>query len=154
MVLPPEPLQSCSQFNSATTNSHSLPRVLPHCSRMESSISHPSCQSKSVLVLSPVPLLTKRGQFGELVLPSLPPPGWRRRREREEMVCCTGSALTGRKIRPAEAGPKWSEGEGRGREWQNSPSIKVEGSVCLEPNLKIDSDMEPETEGMQETENT
>ena len=98
--------------------------------------------------------MAKRGQFGELVLPSLPLPGWRRRREREELVCCTASALTGRKIRPAEAGPKWSVGEGRGREWQNSPSIKVEGSVCLELNLKIDSDMEPETEGMQETENT
>lgn len=121
---------------------------------MESSISHPSCQSKSVLVLSLVPLLVKRGQFGELVLPSLPPPGWKKRREREEMVSCTASALTSRKNRPAEAGSMWSEGEGRGREWQNSPSVKVEGSICLEPNLEIDSDMEPETEAVQETENT
>ena len=119
---------------------------------MESLISHPSCQSKSVLVLSPVPLLVKRDQFGELILPSLPPPGWRR--EGEELVCGTASALTGRKYRPAEAGSMWSEAKGRGREWQNGLSIQVEGSVCFEPNLEIDYDVEPETGGMQETGHT
>ena len=69
--------------------------VLPHCYRMEESISH-FChsQSKHALVFSIVALLAKRDQIGELVLlPSLPAPGWNRRREGEELVCDTAGVL-------------------------------------------------------------
>ena len=115
---------------------------------MEESTSH-LChsQSKSALVLSTVPLLAKRDQFGELVLPSLPPPGCNRRREGEVLLCGTAGALSCRHYRPAGAGSVWSE-EGRGR---MVLSVKVEGSICIEPNLEVDSDKEPETGGMQET---
>ena len=68
----------------------------------------------------------------------------------EELVCITADALSCRHYRPAGAGPVWSEGEGTDREWQTSFSVKVEESVCIEPNLEVDSDEEPETGGMQE----
>ena len=53
----------------------------------------PPEQSKSVLVLSLAAVLVEGGQFGELVLPSLPRLV-RRTEEREELVC--GTELTGR----------------------------------------------------------
>ena len=73
----------------------------PSCSKMEESTPHSSSRSRSALVLSPVALLVKGGQYGELVLPSLPPPGWGRR-EGEELVCGTASVLTGRWDRPTQ----------------------------------------------------
>ena len=53
----------------------------------------PPEQSKSVLVLSLAAVLVEGGQFGELVLPSLPRLV-RRTEEREEFIC--GTELTGR----------------------------------------------------------
>ena len=122
---------------------------------MEESTPHSSSWSKSALVLSPVALLVKGGQYGELVLPSLPPPGWRRR-EGEELVGGTASALTGRQNRPTQAVSVWSEGGeeqggGRGRAWQHSLPFKVEGSLCFEPHFEIDSEVKPKTVVIQET---
>ena len=122
---------------------------------MQESTPHSSSWSKSVLVLSPVALLVKGGQYGELVLPSLPPPGWRRR-EREELVCGTASALTGRQNRPTQAVSVWGEGGeeqggGRGRVWQHILPFKVEESVCSEPHLEVDREVEPKTGGIEET---
>ena len=122
---------------------------------MEESTPHSSSWSKSVLVLSPAALLVKGGQYGELVLPSLPPPGWRRR-EGEELVCGTASALTGGQNRPAQPVLVWSEGGeeqggGRGRAWQHSLPFKVEESVCFKPHLVVDSEVEPKTVVIQET---
>ena len=107
--------------------------------------------SKSALVLSTALLLVKSE---ELVLPSLPPPP-QRRREREELVCGTVSRLTGRQNRPAEAGSVWSEGGeeqggGRGRAGQHRLPIET---VSFEP-LLVDSEVEPETGGIQETGHT
>ena len=108
-------------------------------------------QSKCALVFGNVALLAKRDQIGELVLlPSLPPPGWRKLEE-DDLVCGTAGALTGRHNRIAGDGFVWSEGEGTDTEWHNDQSVKVEGSICIEPNLEADSDEEPETGGMQET---
>ncbi len=45
----------------------------------------------------------------------------------------------------------WSEGEATDSVSQNGLSVKVEGSICIEPNLEVDLDEEPETGGMQET---
>ena len=122
---------------------------------MEESTPHSSSWSKSVLVLSPVALLVKGGQYGELVLPSLPPPGWRRR-EGEELVCGTAGALTGRQNRPTQAVSVWSDrgeeqGGGRGRAWQHSLCFKVEESVCFEPHLEVDTEVDPKTVAIQET---
>ena len=121
---------------------------------MEESTPHSSV-CKSALVLSPAALLVKGGQYGELVLPSLPPPGWRRR-EGEELVCGTASALTGRQNRPAQAvsvsGLEGEEqGGGRDRAWQHSLPLKVEESVSSEPHLKLDREVEPKTGGIDET---
>ena len=96
----------------------------------------------------------KGGQYGELVLPSLPPPGWRRR-EGEELVCGTASALTGRQNRPTQAVSVWSEGGeeqggGRGRAWQNDLPFKVEETAYFEPHLEVDSEVEPKTVAVQE----
>ena len=121
---------------------------------MEESTPHSSSWSKSVLVLRTAPLLVKGVRSEELVLPSLPPPA-QRRREREELVCGTVSRLTGRQNSPAEAGSVWSEGGeeqggGRGRAGQHRLPIKT---VNFEP-LLVDSEVEPETGGIQETGNT
>ena len=100
---------------------------------MEESTPHSSV-CKSALVLSPAALLVKGGQYGELVLPSLPPPGWRRR-EGEELVCGTASALTGRQNRPTQAVSVWSEGGGRSREGEGegvaAQSALQGGRECL-----------------------
>ena len=48
-------------------------------------------------------------------------------------------------------GPKWSEGESTDSVSQNGLSVKVEESICIDPNLEADSNKEPETGGMQET---
>ena len=122
---------------------------------MEESIPQSSTWSESALVLSPVALLVKGSQYGELVLPLLPPPDWRRR-EGEELVCGTAGALTGRQNRPTQAVSVWSEGEeeqggGRGRAWQHSLPSKVEESVSFEPHLEVDSEVEPKTVAIQET---
>ena len=97
--------------------------------------------------------LVKGGYYEELVLSSLPPI---QRREREELVCGTASALTDRQNRPAQALSVWSEGgeeqgEGRGRVWQHSLPVKVKESVCFEPHLEVESEVEPNTGGIQET---
>ena len=122
---------------------------------MKESIPH-SSWSKSVLVLSLAALLVKGGQYGELVLPSLPPPGWRRRREGEELVCGTAGALTGRQNRPTQAVSVWSEGGeeqggGRGRAWQHGLPFKVEENIYFEPHLEVDSEVEPKTVAVDET---
>ena len=125
------------------------------CSRMQEPTPQSSSQSKSALALSPVDLLVKGGQYGELVLPSLPPPGWRRR-EGEELVCGTAGAMTGRQNSPTQAVLVWSEGGeeqggGSGRAWQHSPPFKVEESVSSEPHLEVDREVEPKTGGIEET---
>ena len=121
---------------------------------MEESTPHSSV-CKSALVLSPAALLVKGGQYGELVLPSLPPPGWRRR-EGEELVCGTAGALIGGQNSPTQAVSEWSEGGeeqggGRGRAWQHSLPFKVEESVSSEPHLEVDREVEPKTGGIGET---
>ena len=122
---------------------------------MEESTPHSSPWSRSALVLSPAALLVKGGQYGELVLPSLPPPGWRRR-EGEELVCGTASALTGGQNRPTQAVSVWSDGGeeqggGRGRAWQHSLPFKVEETAYFEPHLEVDSEVQPKTVAIQET---
>ena len=65
---------------------------------MEESNPPPSSQStKSALVVSSAPLLVKGGPCEELVLPSLPLLV-RRRREGEELVCGTATALPNRPV--------------------------------------------------------
>ena len=129
--------------------------LCPYCFRMEESTPHSSSWSRSVLVLSPAALLVKRSQYEELVLPSLLPPGWRRR-EGEELVCGTTSLLTGRQNTLTQAVSVWSEegeeqGGGRSREGQHSLPFKVELSVCSGPHLEVDSEVEPKTVAIQET---
>ena len=116
--------------------------------------STPHSQSTRPLVLSSVALLVKGGQYGELNLHSLQPAGWRR--EGEELVCGTASALTGRWDSLAQALSVWSEGGeeqggGRDRAWQHSPPVKVEESVYFEPHLEVESVVEPKTGGIQES---
>ena len=110
--------------------------------------------SKSVLVFSVPPLLVEGGEYGELILPSLPPPGWRR--EGEELVC--GTELTGIQKSPAGVESTWSDGGeeqggGRGRAWQRDLPFKAEDSICCEPPLEVDWE-EPQTVAVQETEQT
>ena len=85
---------------------------------MEETTQPSTSQSKSILVVSPTPILAKGGPGEELVLPSPPPPG-QRRREREELVCGTVSRLTVRQMGsqkvPDQANPEKSEG-GRDKE--------------------------------------
>ena len=81
---------------------------------MEESNPQTSSQSKkSALVLTPISLVVKRGQHEELVLPSLPLPVGRR--EGEELVCGTATALADRPVdrqnNRVEGGPVGSEGE-------------------------------------------
>ena len=107
------------------------------------------------LLLSSVALLVKGGYYEELVLSSLPPIQ-RRRREGEELVCGKASALTDRQNSPTQAVSVWSEGGeeqggGRGRAWQHSLPFKVEESVCFEPHLEVESEVEPKTGGIQES---
>ena len=75
-----------------------------------------------------------------------------------EFVCGTASVLTGRQNTPAQAVSVWSEGGeeggGRGRAWQHSLLFKVEDSVCFEPHLEVDSEVEPKTVAIQETGHT
>ena len=113
----------------------------------------PPEQSKSVLVFSLVVRLVEGGEYGELVLPSLPLPGWRRR-EGEELVC--GTELTGRHNSPAGPEPMWSKGGeeqvgGRGREWQHDLPFKAESNICSGPLLEVDWEADPRTVPIQET---
>ena len=113
----------------------------------------PPQRSKSDLVFSPVVLLVEGGECGELVISSLPPPGWRRR-EGEELVC--GTVPTGTQNSSAGAELACSEGEeeqggGRGRVWQHDLPFKVEGNICAEPHLEVDTEVEPQTVAVQET---
>ena len=123
-------------------------------SRMEETT--PLEWSMSALVISLVVLLVEGDECGELVLPSLPPPGWRRREE-EELVC--GTAPIGRQNSPAVAESTWSEGgeeQGGGRDkgWQHDLPFKVEDNICSEPPLEVDSEMEPQTVAVQESAQT
>ena len=125
----------------------------PCCVKMEESTPPSSSLSKSVLVIGLVPLLVKGREYGELVLPSLPPVV-RRTEEREELVC--GTELTGRQSSAAGAVSVESEGgeeqgEGRGRAWQHSLPCKVEDNVCSEPHLEVDREEEPKTVPVQES---
>ena len=109
--------------------------------------------SKSALVLSLVVLLVEVGEYGELVVSSPPPPGWRRREE-EELVC--GTEPTGTQNSPAVAELTCSEGGeeqggGRGRAWQHDMPFKVEESMCSEPHLEVDTEVEPQTVAVQES---
>ena len=45
----------------------------------------------------------------------------------------------------------WSEGGGRGRVWQNDLPVKMEKTVCFEPHLKVDIEVEPKAVAIQET---
>ena len=127
-------------------------------SKMEESTPPSSSQCKSVLVLSPVAMLARRDQYGELVLsPRLPV--WRRR-EGGELVCSSACGVTDRQTdrqtqeSVAKTGPVWSEGmdvqEGGGAR-QQKWYIKVEEGASSEPDLAVDSDMEPNTVAIQET---
>ena len=49
--------------------------------------------------------------------------------------------------------PVWSVGGERDRAWQCRLPIKVEDSVCFEPHLEVDSEVEPKTVAIQETGN-
>ena len=49
--------------------------------------------------------------------------------------------------------PVWSEGGERDRVWQHRLPVKVEESVCFEPYLEVDTDVEPNTVAIQETGN-
>ena len=84
----------------------------PCSSRMEESKPHPSSPStKSVLVVSSAPLVVKGGPCEELVLPSLPLLV-RRRREGEELVCGTATALANRPVdRQNKADDGWVNGK-------------------------------------------
>ena len=123
--------------------------LLTCCSRMQESTPPSSSSSKSVLVVSSVATLAKRDQYGELVLsPWLPVQ--RRRKEGEELVCGSISdKLTERQkdrhSTLAEAGSVWSEG-GRVQEGaravQHKFHVKAGVSVCLEPHLPVDSDID------------
>ena len=115
--------------------------------------STPHSQSMRPLLLSSVALLVKGGYYEELVLSSLPPI---QRRRREELVCGIAGILTGRQNRPTQAVSVWSEGGeeqggGRGRAWQHSLPVKVEESVCFEPHLEVESEVETKTGGIQES---
>ena len=123
---------------------------------MEETTAPERVSSALVVGFSLVALLVKGGESGELVLPSLPPLV-RRTEEREELVCGRVRALTGnRENNPVPAVSVWSEGGqeqegGRVRTWQHSLPFKVENSVCSEPRLEVDKEVEPHKEGMQET---
>ena len=109
--------------------------------------------ANSVLVFSLVALLVKRGECGELVLPSLPPLV-RRTEEREELVC--GTELTGRQSSAAESvsvgsGGGEHQGGGSGRAWHHSLPCKVEDSICSEPHLEVDREEEPKTVPVQDS---
>ena len=117
------------------------------CVKMEESTPPSYSLSKSVLVIGLVALLVKRGECGELVLPSLPPLV-RRMEEREELVC--GTELTDRQSSAAESvsvesGGGEEQGEGSGRAWQHSLLGKVEDNVCSEPHLEVDTEEETKT---------
>ena len=112
--------------------------------------------SKSALVFSLVVLLVEGGECGELVVSS-PPPLVRRTEEGEELVC--GTELTGRQNSATGAESTWSEGGeeqggGRGRAWQHDLPFKVEDSVCTEPPLEVDTEVDPQTVAVQETQQT
>ena len=125
---------------------------MPVVSRLEEST--PPERANSILVFSLVALLVKGGESEKLVLPSqLPEEGTE---GREELVCGRFRLLTGRENNPVPAVSVWSEGEeeqegGRGRAWQHSLPFKVEESICAEPRLEVDKEVEPHEEGMQET---
>ena len=74
-----------------------------------------------------------------------------------EFVC--GTELTGRQNSPAGTELTWSEGGeeqggGRGRGWQHNLPFKVEESACSEPPLEVDTEVEPQTVAVQETQQT
>ena len=47
-----------------------------------------------------------------------------------------------------------NEGGRRGRAWQHGLPVKVGKSVCFEPHLEVDSEVEPKTVAIQETRQT
>ena len=49
--------------------------------------------------------------------------------------------------------PGWSGGGERDRAWQHRLPVKVEESVCFEPHLEVDTEVEPKTVAIQETGN-
>ena len=66
------------------------------------------------------------------------------------------SALTDTQNSSAVAVSVWSEGGeeqggGRDRAWQNDLPVKVEESLSFEPQLEVDSEVEPKTVAIQET---
>ena len=100
--------------------------ILVFVSRMEETTQPSTSQFNSVLVVSPAPMLVKGDPGEKLVLPSLSPPG-QRRREREELVCGTVSGLTiSRTDRMFQLKPRQIERSERRDEqgiWRNRESV-------------------------------
>ena len=72
----------------------------------------------------------------------------------DELVC--GTVLTGRESSPTPTVSTWSEGgekqgEGRGRAWQHNLPFKVEDSVCTDPHMEVDTEVELRVVAVQET---
>ena len=100
--------------------------------RMEE-CTHSSWQFKSVLVITHATLLAKSGCNEELVTSTLPPPG-ERWRQKEELVCSTAGVVTDRL-----------------KDKQHRVHADMQEGICSEPCLEIYSDMESETQGIQES---
>ena len=100
--------------------------------RMEE-CTHSSWQFKSVLVITHATLLVKSGWNEELVTSTLPSPG-ERWRQKEELVCSTAGVLTDRL-----------------KDKQHRVHGDMQEGICSEPCLEMYSDMESETQGIQES---
>ena len=117
---------------------------------MEETTPPERASSALVVGLKRLALLVKRGECGELVLPSLPPLV-RRTEEGEELVCGRVRALTGnRENTPVPAVSVWSEEEEQGG-GRGSLPVNAEDSVCSKPHLEVDTEEEPKTVAIQES---
>ena len=94
---------------------------------------HFSWRFKSVLVLTDAILLVQGSHHEELVLSTVPPSG-ERKREKEELACGTAGALTDSLM-----------------DRQHRLHTKMQEGIYFEPCLKVDSEVQPETQGIQET---
>ena len=92
-----------------------------------------SWQFKSVSVITRAILLVKGGQNEELVISTLSPLG-ERWRQKEELVCSTAGVVTDRLT-----------------DKQHRVHADVQECICIGPCLEMFSDMQPETQGIQES---